>query len=201
MAKQYITLKQAAQKWKSKAWYIKKACDAGQIPEAVKLNEEWIIPADLERPHMYIENKGEVKETVYGHGEAYKKHIYKMTMEGFPSFEVEICEVGGTKYEVYSCFSADAKRTASEVLWDYALYEASEEGKKKGGAYLSDADRKKIVQECREEDINLMPSSDELRDYYYNGFVKIGFSETEITELMAKIDEHIEKRNKNFGIE
>ena len=136
MAKQYITLKQAAQKWKSKAWYIKKACDAGQIPEAVKLNEEWIIPADLERPHMYIENKGEVKETVYGHGEAYKKHIYKMTMEGFPSFEVEICEVGGTKYEVYSCFSADAKRTASEALWDYALYEASEEGKKKGDTIL-----------------------------------------------------------------
>ena len=46
-----------------------------------------------------------------------------------------------------------------------------------------------------------MPSSEELRNYYYNGFVKIGFTENEIAELMAKIDEHIAKRNKNFGVE
>ena len=201
MAKQYITLKQAAQKWKSKPWYIQKACDAGQIPEAVKLNEEWIIPADLERPHMYIENKHESKEPEYQHGDAYKDHIYRMTMSGFPNFNVRVYEIGGATYEVYSCFSADATQTATEKLYGYAMRKAADDCKKFGHPFLSAKSQREVLDQIRENELESMPSSEELRNYYYNGFVKIGFTETEIAELMAKINEHIAKRNKNFGVE
>ena len=50
MPLEYISLKEAAAKWRTKPWYIAKACEAGQVPGAAKLGETWIIPADLERP-------------------------------------------------------------------------------------------------------------------------------------------------------
>ncbi len=201
MGKQYITLKQAAEKWKTKAWYIAKACDEGQIPEAVKLNEGWIIPADLERPKMHIKNKTKCADPEYAHGDVYKDAIYRMTMDGFPNFDVHTYEFGNTTYHVYSCFSADTKETLAEKAWGFAVRKASEEGKKEGGFFLSDADQRELKREIREEEISIMPLSEELRNYYYQRFVEIGFSEKELLELMAKIDEHVEKRNKNFGIE
>ena len=201
MATQYITLKQAAQKWKSKAWYISKACDAGQIPEAVKLNDEWIIPADLERPNMHLEYKSEVKDLKYEHGDGYKDAIYAMTMDSFPNFDVQTYDIRGRKYIVYSCFSPDSKTTTRETLWRYAMRKATEECKNEDSEYLDEQQQEEELRKIREEDIARMPSSKDLREYYFNRFVEIGFSDTELAELMEKIDEHIAKRNRNFGIE
>ena len=59
MPLEYISLKEAAAKWRTKPWYIAKACEAGQVPGAAKLGETWIIPADLERPEMHIPKKNQ----------------------------------------------------------------------------------------------------------------------------------------------
>ena len=67
--------------------------------------------------------------------------------------------------------------------------------------FLSIKSQREVLSQIREKELEAMSSSEELRNYYYNSFVKIGFTENEITELMAKIDEHIAKRNKNFGVE
>ena len=39
-----------------------------------------------------------------------------------------------------------------------------------------------------------MPSKEELRKYYCDKFIEIGFNEDDMDILMSKIDEHIEKR-------
>ena len=57
MPKEYMSLKTAAEKWCSKAWYIKKACDTGQVPGAALLDGEWIIPLDMPRPPMHLNNE------------------------------------------------------------------------------------------------------------------------------------------------
>ena len=81
------------------------------------------------------------------------------------------------------------------------MQKATEECKNEGSEYLNKQQQEEELRKIREEDIARMPSSEELREYYYNRFVEIGFSDTELTELMEKIDEHIAKRNRNFGIE
>lgn len=201
MAKEYITLKQAAEKWKSKQWYIAKACDAGQIPEAVKLNGEWIVPADLERPQMYIPSEPRLEQPKLEHGSAYKDAIYRMTMTGFPDFNVRTHVINGKTYLVYSCFAVNSGRTLGESLYGYAMHKATEDCRKEGVPHLDEASQREILSKIHEEDIQDLPSSDELRNYYLENFIAIGYSQTEIDELMAKIDEHIAKRNQKLGIE
>lgn len=201
MAKEYITLKQAAAKWKSKQWYLAKACDAGQIPEAVKLNGEWIVLADLERPQMYIPSEPRMERPKLEHGSAYKDAIYRMTMSGFPDFNVRTHVINGKTYLVYSCFTANSSRTIGESLYGYAMHKAAEDCKREGVPYLDEASQREILSKIHEEDIQDLPSGDELRSYYLENFIAIGYSQAEIEELMAKIDEHIAKRNKKLGIE
>ena len=200
MAKEYITLKQAAEKWKSKHWYIAKACDAGQIPEAVKLNGEWIVPADLERPHMYIPSEPRMEKPKLEHGSAYKDAIYRMTMSGFPDFNVHAHVIDGRTYLVYSCFAAGSGRTLRESLYGYAMHRAAEDCRKEGIPYLGESSQKEILSKIHEEDVHDLPSGDELRNYYLENFTSIGFTQSEIDELMSKIDEHIAKRNQKLGI-
>lgn len=200
MAKEYITLKQAAAKWKSKQWYLAKACDAGQIPEAVKLNGEWIVPADLERPQMYIPSEPRMEQPKLEHGSAYKDAIYRMTMSGFPDFNVRTHVINGKTYLVYYCFAANSGRTFGESLYGYAMHKAAEDCRKEGVPYLDEVSQREILSKIHEEDIQDLPSGDELRNSYLKNFVAIGYSQTEIDELMAKIDEHIAQRNKKLGI-
>lgn len=201
MAKEYITLKQAAAKWKSKQWYLAKACDAGQILEAAKLNGEWIVPADLERPQMYIPSEPRMEQPKLEHGSAYKDTIYRMTMSGFPDFNVRTHVINGKTYLVYSCFAANSGRTLGESLHGYAMHKAAEDCKREGVPYLDETSQREILSKIHEEEIQELPSGDELRSYYLKNFIAIGYSQAEINELMAKIDEHIAKRNKKLGIE
>ena len=43
MPLEYISLKEAAAKWRTKPWYIARACDAGQVPDAAKLGDTWTV--------------------------------------------------------------------------------------------------------------------------------------------------------------
>lgn len=200
MAKEYITLNQAAEKWHAKSWYIAKACDEGQIPEAVKLNNEWIIPADLERPNMHITHKETPSQSKVNHGSAYKDTIYRMTTKGFPDFNVTTQKIGNTTFIVHSCYSANIGQTTGEALYRYAMEKAAEDCKTSGDPYPDNASQKEVLKQIRQKEISAMPTGDDLRNYYYERFVDIGYTETEIEELMAKIDEHIEKRNNKFSI-
>lgn len=181
-----MSLKKAAKKWHSKPWYIAKACEAGQILSAAKVDDEWIIPADMERPPMHI-HKEESKPAPVQHGSEYKDSIYKMTMHSFPDFNVMVKEIGGTIYHVYGCFSPTARLTATEKVVHAALRDFN--GK-------VPADVQALANELCEESRENIPTDDQLRKYYLDKFTEIGFSQEEISVLMNKIDEHIETRNR-----
>ena len=180
---EYISLNEAAVKWHTKPWYIVKACDMGQVPGAAKLGKEWIVPADLDRPELHIP-KNEPKSAPIEHGNYYKDYIYHSTMHGFPNFNVTIKEIGNTIYTVGGVYEPTAKYSFVEKMVYSGLREfppgnVPDEIKK-----LSD----EIIQNARAQ----IPSSEQLRAYYRGNFEKIGFTETEINELMEKIEDHIQ---------
>ena len=47
----YITLKEASQKWGVSVRQINYYCAGGRIPGAVKMAGVWLIPKDAEKPH------------------------------------------------------------------------------------------------------------------------------------------------------
>ncbi len=187
MPQEYISTKEAAEKWNTKEWRVIKGCETGQIPEAAKYNDQWLIPVDLEKPTLKF--KREPKEKTYAHGSAYKDTIFNMTMQGFPNFDVSVYEIGGTKYEVYTCFSANAKETLRTIIYRMAVREYNEENKG-----VSSINEKAFMDEVIKDEEAKMPSKEELRKYYCDKFIEIGFNEDDMDILMSKIDEHIEKR-------
>lgn len=46
----YMTLKEASEKWGVSARQINYYCTAGRIPGAVKMATIWLIPKDAEKP-------------------------------------------------------------------------------------------------------------------------------------------------------
>ncbi len=58
----YITLKQASEKWSITPRQINYLCAAGRIPGAMKMATIWLIPKDAEKPAdaRYKVNKKEV---------------------------------------------------------------------------------------------------------------------------------------------
>ena len=192
MPLEYISLKEAAAKWRTKPWYIAKACDAGQVPGAAKLGDTWIIPADLERPEMHIP-KEEPEPRPVQHGSHYKDYIYRSTMRGFPDFNVIVEEMGGTIYFFGGSYDPTAKYTFAEKAVNAGLREFPPGKPPKEVAKLA----KEIKARARKD----IPTSEQLRQYYRYKFEEIGYTAEEITELMAKIEEHIQVRNRTLGIE
>ena len=187
--KEYMSLEVAAEKWHSKSWYIAKACNAGQIQGAAKMDGTWIIPADLERPQMYIPNERPTPSPIQ-HGSYYKDMIYNMTMSSFPDFNVIEKKIGRTTYYISAGFDPAARETLEEKLIRIALREYYT------GKTPSDVQAE--VDKLREKNRKNIPTDDQLRKYYLAKFTEIGFSQEEITVLMSKINEHIETRNKSL---
>ena len=192
MPLEYISLKDAAAKWRTKAWYIAKASEAGQVPGAAKLGDTWIIPADLERPEMHIPKEEPVSRPLE-HGSHYKDYIYRSTMNGFPDFNVIIEEIGGTTYFIGGSYDPAAKYTLAEKVINAGLREYAPDKPPKEVAKLA----KEIKKEARKD----IPSSEQLRQYYRYKFEEIGYTTTEVAELMAKIEEHIQVRKQKLGID
>ena len=46
----YITIKEAAEKWDISVRGVQKYCEAGRIPGAVQPARDWLIPKDAEKP-------------------------------------------------------------------------------------------------------------------------------------------------------
>lgn len=46
----YMTLKEASEKWDVSTRQINYYCSAGRIPGAVKMAKIWLIPKDAEKP-------------------------------------------------------------------------------------------------------------------------------------------------------
>ena len=192
MPLEYISLKEAAAKWRTKPWYIAKACEAGQVSGAAKLGETWIIPADLERPEMHIP-KEEPEPRPVQHGSDYKDHIYHSTMRGFPDFNVIVEKIGGTIYTIGGSYDPGAKYTFIERAVNAGLREYPP------GKIPKDV--KKLADEIKKESRANIPTSEQLRQYYRYKFEEIGFTAEEISTLMSKIEEHIQTRNLTLGIE
>lgn len=186
MAQEYMSLETAAEKWHSQAWYIRKACEDGQIPGAAKLDGNWIIPQGMERPPMHIP-KSEPEHQPIQHGSLYKGQIYRMTMKGFPDFNVVSFKDGNTTFYFSACNSPDATQTFIEKMLRNAL--------RVDGANMTTED-KKDIEIMMEAARDLIPSDDQLREYYLKKFTEIGFNDEEISVLMAKIEEHIQTRKK-----
>ena len=188
---QFLTLKETAKKWHTNSGYLRKACELGQVDGAAKLGDEWIFPADMERPPMKVPR--DVPSSVPNeiqHGSDYKDIVYNSTMEGFPSFLTITEEIGGTIYTVTGSFSPTATETLEEKM---ARLYAREIGKEFGLPYLSLDEKTK--QEIRKEALSKLPSNEEARAIYREKFVEIGFNDGEVAELMAKIDEHLATRD------
>ena len=47
----YMTLKEASEKWGVSPRWINYLCAAGRIPGAVKMATIWLVPKDAEKPH------------------------------------------------------------------------------------------------------------------------------------------------------
>ena len=167
--KEYMSLEAAAAKWHTKAWYLEKACNAGQVPNAAKLDGSWIIPADMERPEMHIPRESPPPRPVQ-HGSEYKDTIYRATMSGFPDFNVTTKKIGGTTYTVSCNFSPSAKYTLTEKLINLSMREI---GNKVPSQIAKRAEE--IIAEARRE----IPTDEQLREYYRSKFEEIGFSDEE----------------------
>ena len=50
MIENYITVKEAAEKWKIKERAVQAMCMDGRISGATKFGKNWAIPSDAERP-------------------------------------------------------------------------------------------------------------------------------------------------------
>ena len=50
MIENYITVKEAGEKWNLKVRTIQEMCGSGRIKGAVKFGKSWAIPADAEQP-------------------------------------------------------------------------------------------------------------------------------------------------------
>ena len=50
MIENYITVKEAGEKWNLKVRTIQEMCGSGRIRGAVKFGKSWAIPADAEQP-------------------------------------------------------------------------------------------------------------------------------------------------------
>lgn len=50
MIENYITVKEAAEKWEIKERAVQAMCMDGRIPNAIKFGRSWAIPSDAERP-------------------------------------------------------------------------------------------------------------------------------------------------------
>ena len=186
--KEYMSLETAAKKWHSWSHYIAKACEAGQIPGAAKLDGTWIIPADLERPQMHIP-KAQQQSTPVQHGSSYKDMIYNMTMRGFPDFNVVEIQSKNTTYRFFGSFEPTSRSTLEEKIVNLSLMEFD-------GKITPDV--KAAAEKSREMGRNNIPSDDVAREYYLKKFTEIGFTEEEIAVLMDKINEHLETRNKSL---
>lgn len=189
--KEYMSLETAAAKWHTKVWYLEKVCNAGQVPNAAKLDGSWIIPADMERPEMHIPRESPPSRPVQ-HGSEYKDTIYRATMMGFPDFDVTTKKIGGTTYIISCNFSPSAKYTLTEKLISLATREI---GNNKIPPEV-DKKAKELIAEARRDIL----TDEQLRKYYRSKFEEIGFSEEEMATLMEKIESHIQTRNRALGI-
>lgn len=192
MPLEYISLKEAATKWRTQPWYIAKACDAGQVPGAAKLGDTWIIPVDLDRPEMHIPRE-EPEPRPIQHGSHYKDYIYRTTMRGFPDFNVIVEEIGGTIYCIGGSYAPTAKYTFVEKAVNAGLREFPPGKTPKEVAKMA----KEIKAQARKD----IPSSEQLRQYYLYKFEEIGYTAEEMIELMAKIEEHLQIRSQTLGVE
>ena len=52
----YMTLKEAAEKWGVTPRRVNYYCAAGRIPGAVKMAGVWLIPKNAEKPSLYAAN-------------------------------------------------------------------------------------------------------------------------------------------------
>ena len=59
----YMTLKEASEKWGVTPRRINYYCAAGRIPGAVKMATIWLIPNDAKKPYGYEDKAREVFET------------------------------------------------------------------------------------------------------------------------------------------
>lgn len=192
MPLEYISLKEAAAKWRTKPWYIAKACDVGQVPGAAKLGDTWIIPADLERPEMHIP-KEEPESHPVQHGSHYKDYIYRSTMRGFPDFNVIVEEIGGTTYFIGGSYDSAARYTLVEKVVNAGLREYPPGKTPKDVAKLAKENKAKVRKD--------IPTTEQLRQYYRYKFEEIGYTEEKMAELMAKIEEHLQVRRQSLGVE
>ena len=57
---EYLTAKEAGQKWGITARMVNYHCSAGRIPGAIKKADLWLIPANVEKPvdGRYKKNRG-----------------------------------------------------------------------------------------------------------------------------------------------
>lgn len=46
----YLSIRQASEKWNLSARWINDLCTNGRIPGAIKIGSYWAIPADAEKP-------------------------------------------------------------------------------------------------------------------------------------------------------
>ena len=46
----YISVKDAAEKWEVSVRWVQKFCAEGRIPDVIRFGHSWMIPKDSERP-------------------------------------------------------------------------------------------------------------------------------------------------------
>ena len=65
----YMTLKEASEKWGISVWQINYYCAGGRIPGAVKMATIWLIPKDAEKPvDMRTKQGRQQNENLYHRG-------------------------------------------------------------------------------------------------------------------------------------
>ena len=182
----YISVDEAARRWKVSPKRIIYTCESGGIEGAAKLSGQWIIPAALPRPTIK-QLPTPVQKQPGGNKKRTSKHqafINVFEGDGIP-FNVSEYKTDKCTYIVTSCYSKQTKRTAAEAVASWRLRCLEREGY----LHTSASERGEIMRAIRDDEIRKQPSLPEYLEQIEKALIKMEFPEEDIAMLLVKYAE------------
>ena len=184
--KTYISVDEAAQKWKVSPERVVYTCECGGIEDAAKLSGQWIIPAALPRPTIKYLPTPVQKLPDENNNRTSKHQAFIDAFEGdtIPFNVTEHVTDKGT-FIVTSCYSKHTKRTATEVFASWLLRCLDREGHLR----LSASEHNALMKSIRDDEIRNQPNLTDYLKRIEKALIKMEFAEDDIAMLLEKYAE------------
>lgn len=198
--RQYETLEETAKKWRVSIERLIAACERGDVPDAALLNSEWIIPKDIQRPHIKNLPKAPKPPTEFVDVDGTltaKTPIQEAVIHAIDKGDnlgwVSEHHIGNTTYIVSSVFKRQGI-TLGETIFNRVVRGLQEDG---ALPQHFNAEQRKGIDEARDEvrrnSSVFTMTKEEKMEAYRRMLEQYGFSPPEVTRLMRKIEADYEE--------